>query len=547
MKRTLQFFGLLAGLIIITSQSINAQVIDIIDDGSGTGTTTWNADNIYVLHGMVFVNNGQTLTIEPGTIIKGAPGTGANASALIVARGAKIMAEGTANDPIIFTFEGDPLDGSVPYDTRGQWGGVIVLGSGVLNSVPGESAIEGIPTSESRGLYGGNNDNDDSGVIKYVSIRHGGTDIGAGNEINGLTLGGVGSATEIDYVEIYANNDDGIEFFGGKPNVKHALVVFCADDSFDYDEGFRGNGQFWVTVQDAVGGVGDRGGEHDGGTDPEDGTPYATPTISNVTYIGRGVDSGKRALTFRDNAGGFYSNSVFANWGKGTDIEKLGSGQDSYNRFNVGDLSIDNNVYWDVVSAGGTNAASEDLFKVSFADGVNDNGESSVFAATFNANGNQTGDLGLDYSNVTPGSNALQLVPNQGPMFGANTPSNSWFDDVNYKGAFEPNVDAWVKGWTLLDQMGFLADVVLSVDEIPELQSKIYPNPAADVLNIELTENVDLLSVNILDLSGRLVNNREFKNVNGRIELNINDLISGLYIVSLKTNKASRSFKVFIR
>jgi len=544
MKKTLRLTKLIIVALLFVAQTISAQII-ITDDGSGTGTTTWTADNVYILQGMVFVNDGQTLTIEPGTVIKGAPGTGANASALIVARGAKIMAEGTVNHPIIFTFEGDPLDGSVPYDTRGQWGGVIVLGSGVLNSVPGESAIEGIPTSEIRGLYGGSNDNDDSGVIKYVSIRHGGTDIGAGNEINGLTLGGVGSATLIDYVEIFANNDDGIEFFGGKPNVKHALVVFCADDSYDYDEGFRGNGQFWVTVQDAVGGVGDRGGEHDGGTDPEDGTPYATPTISNVTYIGRGVDAGKRALTFRDNAGGFYSNSVFANWAKGTDIEKLASGEDSYNRFDVGDLSIDNNVYWDVVSDGG--APAEDLFKVSFADGVSDNGESAAFAASYNANGNQSGDLGLVYDDVSPGSNALQLVPNMGPAYGADVPSDNWFDDVSYKGAFQPNADAWIKGWTLLDQMGFLADVVTSLNEIVELESKVYPNPAEDILNIELAEQADLLAIDILDISGRLINTIEFKNVNNRISLDVNDLISGLYLISLKSNKATRSFKVFIR
>ena len=147
------------------------------------------------LDGFVFVNDGDTLTIEAGTVIKGAPGTQADASALIVARGAYIVAEGTAEEPIIMTFEGDPLDGSIPYTTKGQWGGLILLGSAKLNSVPGESAIEGIPTSEARGLYGGDNDEDNSGVLKYISVRHGGTDIGAGNEINGLTFGGVGSGT----------------------------------------------------------------------------------------------------------------------------------------------------------------------------------------------------------------------------------------------------------------------------------------------------------------------------------------------------------------
>ncbi|HEY9114111.1 MAG TPA: hypothetical protein VIN10_05385, partial [Bacteroidales bacterium] len=151
---------------------------------NGTGTTTWTSNNIYILNGLVFVNDGQTLTIEPGTVIKGKAGQGENASAFIVARGGKIMAEGTAEKPIIFTAEADDLQGSVPDLDNGLWGGVIILGKAVLNTVPAVQQIEGIPTTEARGSYGGNDDNDNSGVLKYVSIRHGGTDIGEGNEIN---------------------------------------------------------------------------------------------------------------------------------------------------------------------------------------------------------------------------------------------------------------------------------------------------------------------------------------------------------------------------
>ena len=106
-----------------------------------------------------------------------------------------------------------------------------------MNSAPGYTAIEGIPTSESRGIYGGTNDLDNSGVLKYVSIRHGGINIGSDNEINGLTLGGVGSGTTLDYIEIVSNADDGIEFFGGTAQVKHLVSAFCADDAVDYDEG----------------------------------------------------------------------------------------------------------------------------------------------------------------------------------------------------------------------------------------------------------------------------------------------------------------------
>ncbi|MCB0805736.1 MAG: hypothetical protein KDC05_08040, partial [Bacteroidales bacterium] len=132
----------------------------------------------------------------------------------------------------------------------------------------------------------------------------------------------------------------------GTPRVKNAIITFVGDDCFDYDEGFRGYGQFWVAIQDPA--EGDRIGEHDGGTDPEDGTPYATPKIYNATYIGRGADAGKRLITMRDNAGGHYVNSIFLNQAKGVDIELLADGQCSYNRFQDGDLTFMNNIFYNV-------------------------------------------------------------------------------------------------------------------------------------------------------------------------------------------------------
>jgi hypothetical protein len=318
---------------------------DISDDGNGTGTVTWSKDTVYVLNGFVFVNDGDVLTIEAGTVVKGKPGTGENASALIVARGGKIMAEGTATEPIIFTAEDDDLTttSDLSENDDSKWGGVIVLGKATLNSAANETPIEGIPTTEPRGLYGGSDDAHNSGTLSYVSIRHGGSDIGEGNEINGLTLGGVGSGTIIDNVEVFANKDDGVEFFGGAVVPTHLVVVACGDDSFDYDEGFHGGGMYWFTYQ--TDGRGDRCGEHDGGTDPEDGTPYAIPTISNVTYVGNGE---KRTITFRDNAGGHYSNSIFMNTAKGIDVELLVDVQDSYKQFTDGNLTVTNNVFYNV-------------------------------------------------------------------------------------------------------------------------------------------------------------------------------------------------------
>lgn len=418
---------------------------------SGTGNIMLYKDTTYFLNGFVFVNSGQTLTIEAGTVIKGKPGQGTNASALIVARGGKINAVGTAADPIVFTFENDPLDGSVPVTTRGQWGGLIVLGSAKLNSSPGTTQIEGIPTSETRGQYGGTNDADNSGTLKYISIRHGGTDIGAGNEINGLTLGGVGSATTIDFVEVIANADDGIEFFGGAARIKHAIVAFCGDDSYDYDEGFRGYGQFWVTVQDPN--EADRGGEHDGGTNPEDALPYAHPFVYNATYVGAGISAGKRALTFRDNAGGEYHNSIFYNWGKGIDVENMPSGQDAYQRFVDGELKLSGNVFSNVAVAGSAAVAS-DLFKITMGigwatalDSTNElTASKNALVASFAANGNQVADAGLNFSFAAGG---IDLIPNS--FTPSSSVSDAWFDVVSYVGAFSPSATSWAKGWTLID------------------------------------------------------------------------------------------------
>jgi hypothetical protein len=183
-----------------------------------TENTTWYRDTVYQLSGRISVSNGATLTIESGTIIKGESGTGANASLLLISKGSKLIAEGTEFSPIIFTSVVDELtpdhikngifnSPNLNPTISGLWGGVILLGEAPIsasNEINGvsQTQIEGIPTSDFLGRYGGVNSHDYSGVLRYVSIRHGGANIGAGNEINGLTLGGVGSNTLIDNIEI---------------------------------------------------------------------------------------------------------------------------------------------------------------------------------------------------------------------------------------------------------------------------------------------------------------------------------------------------------
>ncbi len=275
MKNTLFILGLILSFgIVFTScdDDDDDTVVEekVIVEGNTVVTdnisenTTWTSDEVYELAGRITVLDGATLTIEPGTIIKGQAGTGANATALLVARGGKLMAEGTASAPIIFTSvadeitpedvaAGDFTSPNLDPDINGLWGGVIVLGKAKISAQnedqdATEVQIEGIPTSDENGLYGGNDDADNSGSIKYISIRHGGTNIGAGNEINGLTLGGVGTGTTIEYVEVVANQDDGVEWFGGTVDVSKVLVWNPGDDGLDTDQAWNGTCSDFIVI-----------------------------------------------------------------------------------------------------------------------------------------------------------------------------------------------------------------------------------------------------------------------------------------------------------
>jgi len=307
--------------------------------------TTWNKETLYIIDGFVFVTGGAELTIEAGTMIQAKSGQRENASALIVKREGTIMAEGTADMPIVFTalddtYKGESYDKTIP----GLWGGLIVLGDAPTNNST-DKRIEGIP-EEYNAYYGGSDAADNSGILKYVSIRHGGTNIGSGNEINGLSLGGVGNGTTIEYIEVIANKDDGVEWFGGTANTKYLLTAFCGDDSYDYDEGFSGKGQFWAAIQSED--LGGRLGEHDGGTgDDEAARPYATPEIYNATFVGNGND----LITFRDNAGGTYANTLFVNTGEGIEVEYREDKHSSYQMLTEGHLVIKDNVFHKVAGS----------------------------------------------------------------------------------------------------------------------------------------------------------------------------------------------------
>lgn len=304
-----------------------------------TSNTTWVTGKTYVLTSRVAVTNGATLTIEPGVIVKGEVGTGANATALIIARGSKLMAEGTSSSPIIFTTVADEIQPgqiaspNLDASMNGLWGGLIVLGNAPISADAQAVQIEGIPASDQNGLYGGTNATDNSGVLKYISIRHGGANIGEGNEINGLTLGGVGSGTVIENIEVVGNQDDGIEFFGGTVNVSNAIVLNAGDDAIDTDQAWSGTLSNFIVI---CGSETDHALEIDG---PE-GALLASHTVTNGSIKGSSV---AEIGDFRDGARGNFTNIYAFNFpspAEGGRGDFSLSGTASLDNYTNGDLNF---------------------------------------------------------------------------------------------------------------------------------------------------------------------------------------------------------------
>jgi hypothetical protein len=284
------------------------------------------------------------LTIQPGVIVKGEAGSGANATALIIARGSKINAVGTATQPIIFTSIADEIkpgqiaSPNLEPTMTGLWGGLLVLGSAPISADAETAQIEGIPASDPNGLYGGSNASDNSGVLKYISIRHGGANIGEGNEINGLTLGGVGNSTIIQNIEVIGNQDDGIEIFGGTVNVNNVVIWNVSDDGIDTDQGWAGTLSNFVVLCVPGSNPTDHALEIDG---PE-GSLMAAHTVQNGTLIGS-VDS--EIGDFRSGARGTFTN-IYSKGFPDPAVAGRGdltlSGTDSQNNFANGILNFSN-------------------------------------------------------------------------------------------------------------------------------------------------------------------------------------------------------------
>lgn len=375
-------------------------------------------NTVYSINGRVDVGNDQggdanapatgvqdgILTIEPGVTLFGQAGL----DFLVVNRGSQIFAEGTASAPIVFTSR-QSVEGETTVDSIGQWGGLVLLGRAPISNCPG-TATPGTSTCEAQvegtnAFYGGNQPADNSGALRYVRVMHSGFQILPDNELNGITLAGLGNGTRLEYVQVHNSSDDGFEWFGGTVNAKYLVATGNDDDSFDADVGFNGAIQFGLVVQRASGG--DRMNE----MSASDREPFTNPKIANVTYVGR-PDGGAGIVLNSGNNSQYYNAVV------------TGS---------KGCLDID----------GGTTGGSFDSVFFSCVAAFDDDAD-GVAAARLNAGSNNTAN-GTSTLSATFVNGANETAV---PAYADLALVSPAFVQVDYIGAVEDAGDTWWQGWT---------------------------------------------------------------------------------------------------
>lgn len=438
----------------LTVQAAARQVVEV--KGDLTASTTWSATKIYLLKGFVYVRSGTTLTIEPGTIIKGTgvaddpSGTGKGGT-LIVERGAKIMAEGTADRPIVFTSA--KAAGQRNY---GDWGGLVLIGKAPHNR-PGATTFEGGIS----GTYGTENEpNDNSGVLKFVRIEFGGIALSntANSEINGLTLYGVGAGTTIENVQVSYSGDDAFEWFGGTVNAKRLVSYRTFDDDFDTDHGYTGKVQYAVALRDLE--VADQSGSNffesdnfsgDGtpATGPNAGMPLTAPVFANVsafTFSGtpttdktaRGSGSFQSAMHLRRNTSISIFNSVLVGMPEGLRLDNTSTWANA----DGGGLQLRGVTLGNVVMPyAGKNGISDDQAKTFFTTAAFKN---EMYEAA------KLSDLKLN-ANAFNLTGAAAFLPQAGSPLLSNTVwdgkgADAFFTKESFRGAF--GTSNWLEKWT---------------------------------------------------------------------------------------------------
>lgn len=450
MKKQILGLGLLSVLFAVSckkEKTTTTPVVVSTEDSLGyelksdiTTNRTLKSGKTYTLTNLVYVKSGATLTIESGVTIKVSKGK----NALVITRGSKINAVGTSTSPIVLT-SGETTP------TYGDWGGIVILGkastNASFNGVPGQGEIEGgVNNSNGDGIYGGTDDNDNSGVLKYVRIEYGGYPFQPDKELNSLTMGAVGRGTEIDYVECAYGYDDAFEWFGGTVNAKHLIAYKGLDDEFDTDNGFRGTIQFAIAIRDKDKAdiSGSNGFESDNDASGTTTTPITAPVFANVTIIGPKQDAGtaiaanfKRGAHLRRNTRTSIYNSIIMGYPTGLLID----GSKAATNLKAGDMELRG-----IVLAGntksldtaGTTTTGLDLTTLFGTAGWNN----ETKAATADAGLTSPYGAGTAFD-PTPAAGSIVLS-------GAATSAKltaAGVTSVAYRGAVGSG-DTWWKGWT---------------------------------------------------------------------------------------------------
>jgi hypothetical protein len=511
-----------------------------------TANTTWTADKIYLLSGIIRIADGATLTIEPGTVVKGgqAPDQ-SNATCLLVDKGGKLNAIGTKDKPIIFT-SGQPK-GQRDF---GDWGGIVMFGKAPANKTNPQYEGGVIP-----GTYGGTDAADNSGTLKYVRIEFAGYPFEQDRELNSLTMCAIGNGTTIDFVQCSYNFDDAFEWFGGSVNAKHLVAYRTNDDDFDVDQGFSGRVQFGVSIADpAVADVSTKNGfeiDNDAGGTTE--TPKTSAVFSNMTIIGAFKDTSDtrpalhgRGAHIRRNSEVSIFNSVWMGWREGIRMD----GINTFSNYNNGIAFLQNNI----IAGNKTNF----------------NGSGGVPAANFQnfydstANNNRKFSLNsqvmlkdaFNFSNpdFTPSTGSPVLT---GASFANAKLGGGFFTTTTHVGAFAEN-DTWLNDWTEFDPNNAEYDLLpadtttIGLTKIESvLNLNVYPNPAANTLNVEFDLlNNQNVNVQVIDITGRnvmtIAENAMFSTGAHKLNADITSLINGIYFVQIQSEAGLKTIKTVV-
>ncbi len=467
-------------------------------EGEITTNTILDASKTYLLKGFVYVKNGATITIPAGTVIRGDKST---KGTLIITKGSKIMANGELGKPVVFT--SNQAIGARDY---GDWGGVIVLGNGKMNATGGVGTIEGgVNNANNDGEYGGTNNAESSGSLTFVRIEYPGIAHTPDNEINGLTLGGVGSGTTLHHIQVSFSGDDAIEWFGGTVNGKYLITYRTWDDDYDCDKGFNGNIQYAFTIRDPKQAdvSGSNGFEVDSDKDGSKALPITAPTFSNVTIIGPNVIKGtssihpdyKRAIHHRRGSQLSIFNSVLTGYPVGWRLD----GEVTYEfavtspqAYFQNNIMACNDANWDTTSI---NASTFDL-------------------ATFAKNSTNKN---IEQVSCDLMWEDMKLInPNPLPKTGSPVWGKAEFSNAKF-GTVGKNV---------------------SIKTINTILTTVYPNPAIKMLHISVEGN-DAYVATLTDLSGKVI-------AVTTTSFNLSSVQNGIYIVTIQTDKGVANTKVAV-